>query len=124
MQPIHHTQNTGFLVVVALLFSAASPKHPFEARASTSHSSCIRPFESARDVVNAPQGAAGGANTRFYGLGVRSYPSTGEDNRAPAGIGAAPGCPMMRVTIVDGHPHNPSKLGVQRLSMVVNGGLI
>ena len=122
MQPMHHSQHTTFLLMVALLFCAASPKHPFEAGASNGDSPCIQPFDSNRDVVNAPQGV-GRANTSFDGFRVRSYPSPDEDNRATAGIGAAPGRPM-RVVIVDGHPHNPSKLGVQRLSMVANGSLI
>jgi hypothetical protein len=117
MRPVHHLQNTALLAAFALLSSAACAWDPSEAQAPTNRSFRIQPFEAYPDVVNASDNS-GDANGPFYGFRIRRSLSQSEGNSAPAGTGKAAGRPT-RVTIIDGHPHNPSSLLVQRLSFAV-----
>lgn len=122
MRPVHHLQNTAFLAAFALLISAAYGRDPFEAQAPMNRSSRIEPFEAYPDVVTASHHARK-TNRPFYGFGIRRYLSQSEDNSPSAKISSAERLTL--VAIIDGHPHNPSKLLLQHLSIAVyDGGLI
>lgn len=116
MRPILRQQNTVFLAAFALLFSAESAWHSCEAQASTNRSSRIERFESYPDVVIASHDARD-TNTAFYAVGIRSYLSQSED-KSPAGRPSRAER-LTSVAIIDGHPHNPSKLSLRHLSRVV-----
>jgi hypothetical protein len=116
MRPVHHLQNTAFLAAFALLFSAAYGRDPFEAQAPMNRSSRIEPFEAYPGVVNASHDS-GNANRSSYGFRIRTYLSQSEGNNVPAEISGSAIDHPTPVAIIDGHPHNPSTMLVQRLSL-------
>ncbi|MBV8901337.1 MAG: hypothetical protein JOY92_14640 [Verrucomicrobia bacterium] len=116
MRPILHQQHTALLAAFALLISAASAWDLCEALASTNRLSRIQPFESYPDVVTAGRDARN-TNRPFYGVGICRYLAQSGDDSAPAGISRAER--LTPVAIIDGHPHNPSKLLLHHVSMAV-----
>jgi hypothetical protein len=69
----------------------------------------IQPFGSYPGIMAGSHDARN-TNRPFYGFGIRSYLAQSEGNSPPAKISSAER--LTPVAIIDGHPHNPSKLPV------------